>query len=157
MSKRSLSSSILEPLAWLCAFGLSLGALAFAAPGLAFAIVTCCVLSVALTLSATREGSLQDSKFLPWAGAVLLANIAWIAVLLLPVGGQDAGVIERVIVVVSAGVILMPILAFVEMMVSMTFVMMISKAKGKTDLGSELQVVALLDRKFGGLLGSINR
>jgi hypothetical protein len=94
---------------------------------------------------------------LPWAGAVLLANIAWITVLLLPVGGQDAGVIERLIVVLSAGIILMPILAFVEMMVSTTFVMMISKAQGKTDLGSELQIVALLDRKFGGLLGTINR
>jgi hypothetical protein len=157
MSKRSATSKILEPLAWLGAFGLSLGGLVFAAPGLAFAIISCCVLSIALTLLATRKGSLQDSKLLPWAGAVLLANIAWITVLLLPVGGQDAGVIERLIVVLSAGIILMPILAFVEMMVSTTFVMMISKAQGKTDLGSELQIVALLDRKFGGLLGTINR
>lgn len=157
MSKRSISSTIFEPLAWLVAFVLSLSALVFMAPGLAFAIVSCCVLSVALTLLATQDGSLQDSKLLPWAGAVLLANIAWIAVLLLPVGGQDAGIVERVIVVVSAGIILMPILAFVEMVVSMAFVMIISKAQGKSGLGGELQVVALLDRKFGGLLGSINR
>ncbi len=157
MSKRSTLSTFFEPLAWLGAFGLSLSAFAFMTPGLAFAIISCCVLSVALTLVATREGSLQDNRLLPWAGAVLLANIAWVAVLLLPVGGQGVGVIERVIVVVSTGVILMPVLAFIEMMVSMTFVMMISKAQGKSNLGGELQVVALLDRKFGGLLGSINR
>ena len=157
MTKKSISSSVFEPLAWLGAFGLSLGALAFMTPNLAFALISCCVLSVTLTLIATQNGRLQDSKLLPWAGAVLLANIAWVAVLLLPVGGHDTGVVERIIVVVSAGLILMPILAFVEMMVSMTFVMMISKAQGKSGLGGELQVVALLDRKFGGLLGSINR
>ena len=157
MFKRSTPSRIFEPLAWLGAFGLSLGVFAFVGPELAFAIVSVCVLSAALTLLATREVSLQDSVVLPWAGAVLLANIAWIAVLLLPVGGQDVGVIERVIVVVSAGIILMPILAFIEMMVSVALVMMISKAQGKSELGSELQVVALLDRKFNGLLGAINR
>lgn len=157
MSKRTKFSTTFEPLAWLGTFAVSLFALAYIAPGLSVTIVLCGALSIALTLIATSNSNLQDNKSLPWIGAILSAFIVWVAVLLLPTSGQEAGVIERVIVVVSAAVILMPALLLVEMVTSVAFITMISKAQGKTNLGGELQVASLVDRKFGGLLGSINR
>ena len=157
MSKTITQPRTLEPFAWLATFVVSLFGLAYVTPPLSASIVLCCTLSIALTLISASKGNLHENKYLPWLGALLSASIGWLAVLLLPVGGQDVGIVERVIVVMSIAVILMPALLVIEMLTSVVFVTAIAKVQGKSNLGRELQVVSLVDRKFGGLLGSINR
>ncbi len=157
------SKSLFAPLTWLAASGGVLFGLLQMAPSLSLSMACAAGLSIGTVFLATGEEDSKNRMIVPLLGAVLFGFLAWIAVSLIPGTPAESGLAAnavltaRSLIVLSAVVLLMPILAFAEMMFSMVAVQAVAKLRGKTVLGGELQVISMIDQKFGGVMGSLNR
>ena len=155
--------SIAAPFGWLAASGGVLLGLLQVAPGLASSIACAAVLSIATVVLASKSDHENETVLVPFLGAVLFGFLAWITISIIPSSSAEAGasgsmvLTARSIVVISAAVLLMPILAFVEMLFSVVAVQALARMRGQSVLSGELHVASMIGRKFGGVFGAVHR
>ena len=159
----SFTKQVSAPISWLATAGASLIALIQLAPSMSVSILCAAVLSASIIVLVSRSETNEESKVVPHLGAGLFAFMIWIVVSLVPVSSVEVGavansaLIARTVVALIACVLLMPLLALAETIFSVAVVQVVSRASGGSVLSGELRVVSLLEQKFGGLLGGINR
>ncbi len=157
MKKQSVKETLM-PFAWLGTYATGFAVAVWFSPPLLWSALAACTLSLCIILFvAGRDVSQPSGQLVPLGGALLLALITWIAVLLVPVGAMDTSIAARAVAVIAAATLLMPVIAFGEMLFSILALQLVSRAQGRSVLGGELRLIAFIDRKFGGLLGSVNR
>ncbi len=160
---KSSSYSSAAPFGWLAFSGAVLFGLVQLSPTLYASVVGAAALSMGTIILATGSNIDKSNRFVPYLGAALFAMLCWIAVSLVPSSPVEAGVAAgtvltaRSLVVLSAVVLVMPVLAFIEMLFSLTAVQAISQFRGHSVLDGELRVVSMIDQKFGGVFGGLNR
>ncbi len=152
------------PFAWLALTAGLLSGLHMLELSVTVSFIAAIFVSLTIVLLASRPAAEDQNRItIPVLGAGLFALLAWSAISFIPAVPFDDGLssnaqfFARSIVVVSAVVLAMPVLALAELLFSMCLLQIIARADGESTLGGELRVVSMIDRKFGGVLGSLNR
>lgn len=154
--------SAFAPILWLGVSAGSLLLLANIAPSILVSALMIVVVS-ALIIALVAKGTDVDMPAVPVLGAGLFSLIAWLSVSMMPdvsavaEMGQGWVLVAKAVVFLTTVLIAMPVLALAETLISAVLVALISRSTGASVLGSELRIVAMINAKFGGLAGSINR
>jgi len=154
--------SLFTPVVWLTVSAGSLFMLANFAPGMAVSVTMAVCVSAAI-IGLVAWGNEIDMPAVPVLGAGLFALMTWISISIMPdvaVGTDLSGgwvLTAKTLVLVSAVLFAMPVLALFETLVSIALVQVLARRSGASVLGSEMRVAAMIGAKFGGLAGTINR